>query len=181
MNTQAQMQGHPSTSSASPIDRASPLSQAKIVGAVSMALAGFFLLATLVLALSVWIPAWTATLGVSTVLTALSLAAFASADPGSRLRSFDFQSHSTAPTLRESEPASDQAPTEYTGPVADVLPVRAIEEHEYEEATMLDDEQETTAVRHVAALLNTQRPMKASVRATDPMFPRSTRSSIAGG
>ena len=52
--------------------------QAKLVGAVIFVLAGMCLLATLVLVLATWLPAWLVTLGFTLALTGLGLLEFAS-------------------------------------------------------------------------------------------------------
>jgi hypothetical protein len=52
--------------------------QAQVVGAVIFVLAGIFLLMTVVLVLSMWLPAWLVTLGLTGALSALGLALFAS-------------------------------------------------------------------------------------------------------
>lgn len=61
-----------------PSDRWKLNLQAQLVGAVTFVLAGMCLLATVVLILGAWLPAWLVTLGLSCALTALGLAVFAS-------------------------------------------------------------------------------------------------------
>jgi len=74
--------------------------QAQLVGAVIFVLAGICLLATVVLILGAWLPAWLVTLGLSCALTALGLALFASVSrPRNRqANAFPTEAASAAPS-----------------------------------------------------------------------------------
>src|SRR5688572_25388773 len=61
-----------------PSERSKLVQQAQLVGAVTFVLAGMCLLATVVLIVGAWLPAWLVTLGLSVALTALGLVLFAS-------------------------------------------------------------------------------------------------------
>ncbi len=171
------------TRSATPIDRPMGMSQASVVGAVTMTLAGVSLLATLVLVLGSWIPSWAATLTLTLILTAISLAAFASARPGSRLRGSNAQgTNGPAARIGETErraPAIAMAPRPRKNAAARIEPT-PIEAVEFETAISEDDEQETTAVRHVVdTLLERQSRVTRPERPQTPEFRKSTRPSIA--
>jgi hypothetical protein len=184
------------------------LSQVAVVGAVTMTLAGLSFLVTLVLVLSLWMPSWVATLATTLLLTATSLAVFASAHPNSRLRgapiSKGYAAFPIAPVSVEAEPRPapvldpafqgtviPASPVESFEPVRESEAVQAIEATqeieaaEFEDALPENDEQETTVVRHVDRLLN---PAERAAfgqhvglghRTTNPLFQKSTQPSIA--
>ena len=74
--------------------------QAQLVGAVTFVLAGMCLLTTVVLILGAWLPVWLVTLGLSSALTALGLALFASVSrpPSRDVSAFHSQVASAAPS-----------------------------------------------------------------------------------
>jgi hypothetical protein len=178
MNTQApQVPQFSHTPSNAANDRDPLLSQPNVVGAVSMTLAGISLLATIVLVLNSWVPAWVTTLALTVVLTALSLAVFASADPRSRLRNFGFATPGTKLSSLVEGQLTHDVDTAMTNNVTDEA---TAEEVAAEEVLLEDDEQDVTAVRQVNLLMNRQaRPAAPPTRNTRPLFRKSTQPSIA--
>lgn len=83
-----------------PSDRSQLDLQAKLVGAVVFGFAGLCLLATVVLLLARWLPAWLVTLGFTLALTALGLALFSSVSRSPR--------HVTGPVHTGAVPAPTQ-------------------------------------------------------------------------
>lgn len=89
--------------------------QAQLVGAVTFVLAGMCLLATVVLILGAWLPAWLVTFGLSCALTALGLALFASVarSPSRDAGAFQTQLPAPAPTQAAGAEAIEELdPTE---------------------------------------------------------------------
>jgi hypothetical protein len=184
MNTQApQVPQFSHAPSNAANDRDPLLSQPNVVGAVSMTLAGISLLATIVLVLNSWVPAWVTTLALTVVLTALSLAVFASADPRSRLRNFGFATPGTKlSSLVEGQLTRDVDTATTDNVTAEEVAAEevAAEEVAAEEVLLEDDEQDVTAVRQVNLLMNRQaRPAAPPTRNTQPLFRKSTQPSIA--
>ncbi|HEU5076461.1 MAG TPA: hypothetical protein VFU02_19860 [Polyangiaceae bacterium] len=78
-----------------PSDRSQLDLQAKLVGAIMFGFAGLCLLATAVLLLARWLPAWLVTFGFTLALTALGLALFSSVSRTSRHASSAVQTGQT--------------------------------------------------------------------------------------
>ena len=92
--------------------------QAQLVGAVIFVLAGICLLATVVLILGAWLPAWFVTLGLSCALTALGLALFASVtrSPSRDMRANNDASPFQTPMTAAAPPASREEAIEELDP-----------------------------------------------------------------
>jgi len=173
----------------------SALSQVAVVGAVTMTLAGVSFLVTMVLVLSLWMPSWVAALATTVLLTATSLAVFASGKPGSRLRgtpiSTGYVAFSAASLGAQPAPVPPVLEPQFhesgihPSPVQSFEPVQAIEVAEFEDALPENDEQETTVVRNVDRLLNPSeraalgQQIGLGQRTTRPMFQKTTQPSLA--
>ena len=178
----------------------SAFSQVAVVGAVTMTLAGVSFLATLVLVLSLWMPAWVATFATTLLLTATSLAVFASGKPGSRLRGAPINSGyvafsaaslgaQPAPVLESVFHESGVYPSHESGvhpsPVHSVEAAQEIEAAEFEDALPENDDQETTVVRNADRLLypgehtGLGQHVGLGQRTTRPMFQKTTQQSLA--